>query len=86
MLQGGEDLQAGAMQQHPDIGKRDIQEITDFLQLQALAFAQGQHAALQLGQTVEGLVQAIAQFALGEQGFRRILVPGVRRLAPVTVV
>ena len=29
MLQGGEDLQAGAMQQHPDIGKRDIQEITD---------------------------------------------------------
>ena len=65
------------MQQHPDIGKRDIQEITDFLQLQALAFAQGQHAALQFGQTVEGLVQAIAQFALG----RALVATGLQQVS-----
>ena len=48
--------------------KRDIQEITDFLQLQALAFAQGQHAALQFDRPF--LVRQPRSSALGGRAWR----------------
>lgn len=53
------------------------------LQLQALAFAQHQHAGLQLGQTGQRVFQTLAQFVLGQQRFGTVLMPGMRRQQPV---
>ncbi|MNP38354.1 hypothetical protein D3C76_1318620 [compost metagenome] len=79
MFQGREDLQPCPVQQHADIGERDIEKITDLFQLQSLAFAQHQDAALQLGQAEQSMFKALAQLILAEQGFGRVFMPGRRR-------
>ena len=66
MFHGRKNLQACPVQQHADIGERDLQKITDLFQLQALAFAQQQDTALQLGQTQQRVFEAFAQFVFGE--------------------
>src|SRR3982751_5065408 len=70
---------ACAVEQHPAVGRGDAEFLTDIVSLEAEVLAHHEHLAGARGQGGEALFQGLQELLF----LKRLLGPGLRRLAPM---